>query len=735
MKEYIKGKYIRPIFTTDRGYIIGIFRVKETNSEELEEFVDETLTFTGYFPELKEQENYLFYGSLVEHPKYGIQFSVTESEIVLPETKDGVILFLSSDLFPGVGEKLATRIVDALGKDCINRILTEPSSLDLVPKLTEKKKQQIKRILEEYSSSHQIIVYLTDLGFGMREAIGIYNIYKARTIEMVQHHFYQIIDEVEEVTFLKLDKLREMLNIAAEDKERVKACIFYKMKELSFASGDTYLYADEIKQSVEEYLSIPLGMDYFLSAMDALILEDKVVLENDCYYIKKMYEDEEYIVQRMEDLVNQKEEELKNLEKKIAEVEMQFSISYNEQQKEAITSALKNHVTIITGGPGTGKTTIMKAIVQMYSKIYKKEGEALTSALALLAPTGRASKRMSEATLLPASTIHRFLKWDKDTNTFMVNEENKSYVHLVIVDEVSMLDTELFSSLLKGLTRNIKLVLVGDYHQLPSVAPGNVLKDLIESNCIPVVSLSLLYRQSEASYIPVLAEEIKNNALSTHFTEKKDDYLFLDCSKESLVSNIKKLCIQLKEKGYNETRATLLAPMYAGIAGIDNLNKELQEIFNPPDASKKEIKIGNVIYRENDKVLQLVNRPDDNVFNGDTGFIEKIIQNPTHSKSYEMYINFYGNRVHYLPKDIDTIKHGFILSIHKSQGSEFELVLMPLCMSYYRMLYRKLIYTGITRAKQKLILVGEKEAFLYAVANELENLRKTSLKEKLQKKV
>lgn len=734
MKDYIKGKYIRSIFSSDKGYIIGIMKVSETNISDAEDFKDKELTFTGYFPELKENETYLFYGELVEHSKYGIQYQVTESELVMPDTKDGLILFLSSDLFPGVGEKLAERIVDTLGKTCLDQILENPNCLNLVPKLTEKKKQQIVRILEEYSMSHQIIVYLTDLGLGMRDAMSIYNYYKARTIEVIQNNLYQVIDEVDDITFPKLDKIREMMNIEDTNEKRVKACILYQMKELLFIHGDTYLLLDEIKRSVEKYIGVELEIENFLHLIDALILEDKIVLEKDRYYTKKMYEDEEYIVDKLYDLVEQGEESYKQIEKEMANLEKEFKISYNEKQKKAITFALKNHVTIITGGPGTGKTTIIKAIVNLYSRLYDKKGDGLLPSLALLAPTGRASKRMSEATLLPASTIHRFLKWDKEANAFMINEENKSYVHLVIVDEVSMLDTELMASLLRGLTRNIKLILVGDFHQLPSVGPGNVLKDLIESNLIDTISLDLLYRQSDESYIPILAEEIKNNELNQHFTEKKDDYLFLECSKESICSNIKKLCLQLKEKGYDEKRATLLAPMYAGVNGIDHLNKELQEIFNPPDLGKKEIKVGDVLYREKDKILQLVNMPDENVFNGDTGFIDHILVSPTNPKSYEIYIDFDGNKVRYLPKDMENIKHGFIISIHKSQGSEFELVLMPVCMSYYRMLYRKLIYTGITRAKQKLILVGEKEAFVYAVSNEVEKLRKTSLKEKLENK-
>jgi exodeoxyribonuclease V alpha subunit len=734
MKEYIKGKYSKTIFESEKGYIIGLMKVKDTNNEDIIDFIDRTITFTGYFPELKLDENYIFYGELVDHPKYGLQYQVTESKLIMPEDEDGIIIFLSSDLFKGIGEKLAKQIVKTLGKNCLEEILKNPSCLDTIPKLTEKKKTIILQTLNEYASSHQTIVYLTDLGFSMKDAMTIYNYYKANSIKKLEENPYQMIEEVEEISFLKIDKLYQKLNIEKENKKRIKACIFYEMKELLFINGDTYLYLDEIKKKTETYLGFQIEIEQFLNYIDELILEDKIVKEEDKYYTKEIYEAEEIIVRKMYTLNHHENTKIKNLEKEIAALEELEQIKYNDKQKEAIKKSLENNVVIITGGPGTGKTTIINAIVSLYSKIYKKENNLLLSDLALLAPTGRASKRMSQATTLPASTIHRFLKWDKDTNTFMVNEENKDLSKLIIVDEVSMLDTELMASLLKGLTNDIKFILVGDYNQLPSVGPGNVLKDLIDSETIETIHLDLLYRQSEESYIPVLAEEIKKNDLNPHFTEKKDDYLFLECSKDYIVPAIKKLCIQLVEKGYDEKRVALLAPMYAGVNGIDHLNKELQEIFNPRSEDKKEIKVGDVIYREHDKILQLANMPDENVFNGDIGFIEYIIDaNKSMSKKPEIYVNFDGTTVKYLPKDMINIKHGFIMSIHKSQGSEFELVLMPVCRSYYRMLYRKLIYTGITRAKQKLILVGDKDAFLYAVSNTNEKERKTTLKEKLQK--
>lgn len=734
MKDYVKGKLIKKIFSSDKGYVIGVMKVNDTNIPDLYDFIDTTLTFTGYFPELKEDENYMFYGEIVDHPKYGLQYQVSESKLIMPDTKEGLISFLSSDLFKGIGEKMATTIVSTLGNDCLNRILTEPSCLNLVPKLTEKKANELLETLKKYSNSHQTIVYLTDLGFSMKDAMTIYNFYKDKTIPKVEINPYKIMDDLEEITFLKIDKIHKSLNIDDLDKTRIKACIYYSMKELLFTNGDTYLYIEEIKKKVENYLSTNFEIEEFLNFIDELILEDKIVLEHDKVYTKIIYEAEEYIAKKMYKLVDFGETKIDNIDLKIEQLQKEENITYNEKQIEAIKSALENNVVIITGGPGTGKTTIINAIVKLYSKIYGKTEKDLIDDLALLAPTGRASKRMMESTNLPASTIHRFLKWDKEENAFLIDENHKDYSKLIIVDEVSMLDTELMCALLKGLTNNIRLVLVGDINQLPSVGPGNILKDLIESDLIKTIYLDLLYRQSEESYIPILAEEIKNNDLNESFITKKDDFLFLECSKEQIVPSIKKLCNQLVEKGYNEKRAIVLAPMYAGVNGIDNLNKKLQNIFNPSSIEKEEIIVGEVTYREQDKILQLVNMPDENVFNGDIGFIESIIKaDKSLSKKDEIYVNFDGNLVKYLPKDLVKIKHGFIVSIHKSQGSEFELVLMPICMNYYRMLYRKLLYTGVTRAKQKLIIVGEKKAFEYAVANTNEIQRKTSLKEKIEK--
>lgn len=732
MANYIKGKFKRTIFESNNGYVIGLVRIKETNDSIMEDYINKTITFTGYFADLNLDDDYIFYGKLVEHPKYGIQYNVDKYERIKPEDKDGIVEFLASDLFPGVGEKLASRIVDTLGENALDIILEDKNNLRRVPKIQDKKIDTIYSVLTKYEESHNIVVYLTELGFNMKDSLAIYNKYKNFTVSTIENNIYDIIDEVDNISFKKVDEISKKLDFMYDDIRRIKACTLYIMNSLSFETGDTYLLYSDIKKYTVDYLKFDIIDDDFKNILDELRFEGKIVLENDLYYLKQTYLDETYIASKIKKLLDKEIDSYDLFYDKLKQLEGLYEIKYNKKQELAIEKALTNNILIINGGPGTGKTTIIKAIISMYQEVNNLSFDALVEETKLLAPTGRASKRMSEATNMPASTIHRFLKWDRESNSFNVDEYNKDYSKLIIIDEVSMIDLNLFASLLRGLTDNIKLVLVGDFNQLPSVGAGNVLKDLIESSVVDTIELDTLYRQSEDSYINRLALEIKNNEV-TNYLETKEDYTFLKCNSYYINDSIKEIVKKILEKGYDYKDIQLMAPMYIGVSGIDRLNKELQDVFNPKDTYKKEVSFGDIVFREHDKVLQLENMVDDNVFNGDIGIIERILlPSESDSKKTEVYVNFDGNIVKYLPQDLIKIKHAFIISIHKSQGSEFDIVILPITMNYRRMLYKKLIYTAITRAKKKLIIIGEPDAFMYAISNETDRVRNTNLKNRLE---
>lgn len=724
MKKYIKGIFRKFIFKSDKNYVIGLFKVKETNDESLEDYVLETITFTGYFHELTIDEKYIFYGEMVDNPKYGLQFKVDEYERVKPEGKDAIIDFLSSDLFSCIGEKTAEAIVNTLGDDALNIISDDYSSLLLVPGLKDAKAKKIYDTLKKYNESYDTIIYLTTIGFSMKDAMSIYNNYKDTTKMIIEDNVYSIMDDIPEINFSKIEMVRKNLNIDDLDARRIMALIIYVMKNLCFNKGDTYLYLDEIYDNVIKILNYDFNKEEFEDLLIEIAKTGKIKIEDDEYYLKEYFDSESNIANIVYYLTNKKDTNYKKIESEIDKLELYFNVKYNDKQKLAIKNAYEKNFSIITGGPGTGKTTIIKAVVELYRKIKGYSFDMLATKLALLAPTGRAAKRMSESCLFPASTIHRFLKWNKESNKFMVNENNKSNMEFVIIDEVSMIDVNLLDNLFKGLNKDVKIVMIGDYNQLESVAPGNVLKDLIDSNMINVTFLDEIYRQDENSYITKLAKEINDNELSEDFLTKKDDYSFIESDLYNLKEYIKKVCEKAIEKGYTKDDIQVLAPMYKGENGIDNLNRLLQNVFNP-NRGQKELRYKDVIFRENDKILQLENDPDNNVFNGDIGYISKINKGT-------ISVDFDGNIVKYALKDYIKIRHAYAISIHKAQGSEFKLVIVPIIFSYKIMLYKRIIYTAITRAKQNLTIIGDKAAFIYSIKNEISYERKTKLKDRLE---
>ncbi|MCI5967243.1 MAG: ATP-dependent RecD-like DNA helicase [Tenericutes bacterium] len=718
---YIKGNFKRSIYRSDNGYIIGLFKIKETNSSNLEEYINHTITFTGYFHELIEEETYLFSGNIVEHEKYGTQFQVENYERILPEENDAIIEFLSGGLFKGIGEKTAEKIVNYLGKDTLNIIIENPNNLLLIPTITKRQIDTLHNTLLDYQSSYKTIVFLNEIGFSTRDSLLIYNKYKDKTEIVLNDNIYLLSEDIEEITFKKVDIIALKNQVKRNDIRRIAAGIIYVLNEVCNTIGHSYLLKDEIILYLTRALNIDLTLAEIDQSLENLARDLKIINTDEKYYLTKMYEAEDNIAKRCGYLMRAKEHQDKKLEVTIREIEKNFGYFYNEEQLEAIKLSYMKNILIVTGGPGTGKTTIINTICELYRQMNKLSYDKLAERIALLAPTGRASKRISESTNLPASTIHRFLKWNKESNKFGINEYHKSSVDFVIIDEFSMVDTYLFDSLLKGLRYDTKIILVGDYNQLPSVGSGQLLKDMIESESLHVVKLKQLYRQKENSNIINLAYQINENKLDQTIFNQTDDLTFIPIPQNKVVEEIVNIASNYTD---NDQKLQILAPMYKGINGIDNINISLQNVFNPESKSKKEIIINNVVYRENDKVIQLSNMPDENIFNGDIGYIETI----KNGSKKEIYINFDGNTVRYTPANFQKFKHAYAISIHKSQGSEFDTVIIPLVNNYGKMLYRKLIYTAVTRVKKKLYLIGEIEALEKAIQNNDSNIRRTTLK-------
>lgn len=719
--SYIKGIYTRELFhNADNGYTVGVLKLKDTDIEELQ--AENNISFVGTFYDIRYKTNYKMEGELVKHPKYGSQFSCSSYEVVLPTKRDEIIEFLSSDLFP-IGEKTAEKIVDLYKEDTINSILENPNCLLLVPKLSKKRIEKIYETLLDYQSSSGIIIDLNKLGFDTKMSLSLLNKYKSSITNIIRDNIYMLIED-NDLNFLEIDAIAKNIGIEDNDQRRLEALIIYIMNLLTFQNGDTYLNFEEILSAIQEYLSLSDSeLDYVIMNLNK---KGKIIIENNRYYLKKYYDAEKYIVDRLCYLNDLNSKDKKHLDEYFSELEKDNGIIYDDTQKSAIKKAINSNLTIITGGPGTGKTTIVKAIVTLLKKIYKIDDHQI----ALLAPTGRAAKKLMETTLLPAYTIHKYLQWDKEKDTFMVNEYNPNMEKYIIVDETSMIDTILLSSLLKGLTRDVKLILVGDYYQLPSISQGQVLKDLIDSEMLDVVKLNCLYRQNEESYIVNLAYEIKNKELSESFLMKKDDYKFIECSNEEVMGAISEVVIKAVNHGYTDKDIQILCPIYKSLNGIDNLNILLQNIFNKKSKDKNELSYGPIYYREQDKVLQLINDPDNNVFNGDIGYISFISPyTKNKSKKDEITIDYEGTLVTYTRDKFSNFRHGYAISIHKSQGNEFKMVILPMVNSYKRMLYNKLVYTAVTRAKEKLIIVGDIQAFQYGVNNDYVENRKTTLKE------
>ncbi|AJI21925.1 ATP-dependent RecD-like DNA helicase [Priestia megaterium] len=737
-RHYISGTSIVTVFHNEENlYNVTRIRIKKTNLE----IEDKETVVTGYFPKLNEDEVYTFYGDFKEHPKFGLQFHVEQFKKELPQSRQGVVQYLSSDLFHGIGKKTAENIVDALGERAIFRILQNESVLKEVPRLSADKAEALVTQLREHQGLEEVMVKLTDLGFGPQLSMKIFQAYKQEALEIVQNNPYQLVEDIQGIGFSRADELGKRLGMATNHPDRLRAGILYVIEQECNQMGHVYVTADQLygktaellRKSRHENLS---EMD-LTREVDALKADKKLIIQDEKIYFPPLFYAEKGLVKAIQKIMaqTQYEEQFPESEFLLAlgELEERLDVQYAPSQRKGIQTALMSPMLLLTGGPGTGKTTVIKGIVELYAELhgcslnpgdYKKD-EAFP--VLLVAPTGRAAKRMSEATGLPAVTIHRLLKWNGQEG-FDHNEENPIDGKLLIVDEVSMVDLWLAHQLFKSLPANLQVILVGDEDQLPSVGPGQVLKDLLSSEVVPTVRLTDVYRQAEGSSIIDLAHEIKKGKLPEDLSRQQGDRSFIRCQGQHITNVVQQVCGNALKKGYTAKDIQVLAPMYKGPAGIDKLNEVLQELFNPASEQRRELKHGDITYRVGDKVLQLVNQPDSNVFNGDMGEIVSVFFAKENTEKQDMLvISYEGNEVTYTKQDFNQITHAYCCSIHKSQGSEFPIVVLPIVKSYYRMLRRNLLYTAVTRSKQFLILCGEDEAFQLGVSRNEDSIRQTNL--------
>jgi exodeoxyribonuclease V alpha subunit len=742
-EKYIKGTLIHSIYYNQETlYSVARLRVKDTN-EKVDG--DETI-IVGQLPPLHQDEVYQFWGSFKEHPKYGKQYAVHRFRRELPSTKQGMIQYLSSDLFHGIGKKTAEKIIEQLGENAFEKILENQSIIYGVPNLPNEKAEIIYKTLLENQGLEKIMLTLGRFNIGPALSFKIFQAYREEAIKIIQTNPYQLVYDIEGIGFHRADEIGKTIGIGEQHPDRLRAGLLFILQECSMQEGHVFMDKEGIISKTVNLLFNKRDVELSNKVShEILVLEEEglLVIEEENIYLPSLYFAEKGLITSVQKIILQKEYEdnfpIGEFYKALGSLEDRLRIEYAETQKDAIRQALYSPFMILTGGPGTGKTTVIQGIVEIYAELHglslrpEDYNQENPFPVILVAPTGRAAKRLSESTGLPASTVHRLLGWNGGSG-FEHDEENPITGKLLIIDEMSMVDIWLANQLFKSLPEHIQVIVVGDEDQLPSVGPGQVLRDLINSELIPTVQLKDIYRQSEGSSIIELAHSIKDGLLPNNIHDSKADRRFIQCNQSQVLSVVEQVCKNANQKGYTPKDIQVLAPMYRGSAGINELNKSLQQLFNPENQQRREIKLNDIVFRVGDKVLQLVNEPEKHVFNGDIGEIVSIIfARETTDKEDQIIISFEGNELVYNRQDLSQITHAYCCSIHKSQGSEFPIVVMPIVKGYYRMLKRNLIYTGITRSKNFLILCGEISAFKSAIETQDDVNRNSSLDIKLSR--
>lgn len=675
---------------------------------------DELVTLVGNLLEVPAGSVLLCEGDWKVDKRYGSQFVAQTWEEVMPATLYGIEKYLGSGLVKGIGPKFARLIVSRFGLDTIEIIETDIKRLYEVPGIGQKRVEKIAESWEKQKDIKNVMLFLQGYGVSTAYAAKIYRQYGKESIDTVKTNPYKLADDIWGIGFKTADTIASKMGYEKNDLRRLKSGVTYTLSRMA-EEGNVYAEEEQLVKSAIELLDA--DETPVRQAISEMLQSEDLIADAEAIYMPPFYYAEVGTANRLNKLLDCVEGSLFNIIPDISVISKQTGVEYDEVQAEAIREAVSSKVMVLTGGPGTGKTTTTQGIIAAL--------KAMGLRILLAAPTGRAAKRMSEATGMEAKTIHRLLEYNPKDG-YKRNDDNPLEGDVLIVDECSMIDLLLMNNLMKAIPAGMRLVLVGDIDQLPSVGAGNVLRDIIDSKRIPVIRLTRIFRQAQESRIVMSAHDINKGVFPDTSNGKNTDFFFIQQEDpEQAVDTIVKLVKERLPNAYKRPTSDIqvLTPMQRGVVGAANLNMALQTVLNPGQVS---LNRSGYSFRQGDRVMQLRNNYDKEVFNGDLGYIERVDM-----EDRTLFVCFDGRTVEYDVSELDELTLAYATTIHKSQGSEYPIVVMPVLMTHYVMLQRNLIYTGITRAKKICVLVGTKKALSFAIRNLSVLKRNTKLKERL----
>ncbi len=711
--ETIEGYLERVTYYNDQNHFtVGRFR---------EQGKARLVTIIGNLAGINPGESLKLMGDWVHDKKFGEQFRVEYFETIVPATINGIKKYLGSGMIRGIGPVTAERIVNHFGLQTLEIIDNNPEKMEQVEGIGPKKIALIKEAWKEHREIKNIMVFLQGHGVSATLAAKIYRRYGQSAVQVVRSNPYRLAADLRGIGFLTADQIAKQLGFDQNSVLRAAEGLLYVLSEL-MQTGHVYYPQNLLLEKAQEILDVE--QEVVVRALEQLEKEQRIVIENDAVYLTVFHKAESVLAKNLRSL-NTVASNLQHVETLplLKWVENKLQLELAPEQKKAIELAIRNKVLVITGGPGTGKTTIIEAITKIL--------QALNQRVLLAAPTGRAAKRINESTGFEAKTVHRLLEFNPQQGGFLRNEEQPLTADAVIVDEASMLDLLLMNSLVKALPDNAKLVLVGDIDQLPSVGPGNVLKDLMGSDEIRVVTLEQIFRQSRTSQIVLNAHRI-NHGLFPHIrpTGKEEETDFYFVQEENPEKASEKIMRLYQERipqrfALDPVRdIQVLSPMHRGLVGVENLNTQLQQLCNP---NSNGVQRGQQTFKVKDKVMQMVNNYEKDVFNGDIGWIANL-----NNEDQELIVDFDGRFVKYAFLELEELTLAYAISVHKSQGSEYPAIIMPIMTQHYMLLQRNLIYTGLTRGKRLAVILGSKKALAIAIRNNKTQERYTKLSERIK---